>query len=190
MKQGWKWIKWMVLVIAAWHLTATLVYTAQWPAQGVLAQSAYRYMVPHFHQNWSLFAPNIPEYDAQLMYRVSNNDSLMLWTPWQDVSAASGYDDFSKMEVIEQNILVQLNYQLYSNYYSINGVPQLDAMVKTAAYNKALYYAGRMHEKNQGPWQMIQIAVLFRFPSDSLPIERCGSDTLIFPPYNYSDIKR
>lgn len=187
------WRKWLFAVLGLWcvvHLIATVVYTLHWPADGLLAQWSYRYMVPLFHQNWSLFAPNIPEYDAQLIYRSSANDSLVDWTVWKDVSLACGYGDFSKMEVIEQNILVQLNHQLYTEYYSVNGEPQLDAMVKTAAYSKALYYAGRMHEKYTGPWSSLQIAVVFRFPPADAPIESTVPDTLFFPPFHSNEIKR
>ncbi len=173
-----------------WHMLATVVYTTHWPAQGALAQWSYQYMVPLFHQNWALFAPNIPEYDAQLIYRTSNNDTQAAWSEWRDASGACGYDDFSKPEVIEQNILVQLNYELYSNYYSIDGVPRLDAMVKTAAYNKALYYAGRMHEKCNGPWQGIQVAVVYRFPQKGIPIEQSLPDSLLFPVFYNHEIKR
>lgn len=181
------------IVVGLWcagHLLATVVYTLHWPADGLLAQWSYRYMVPLFHQNWSLFAPNIPEYDAQLIYRSSANDSLVEWTAWNDVSNSCGYDDFSKMEVIEQNILVQLNHQLYTEYYSVNGVPQMDAMVKTAAYSKALYYAGRMHEKRVGPWSSLQIAVVFRFPPTNAPIASAAPDTLFFPPFHSNEIRR
>lgn len=188
-----RWSNIALLVFTAWmlwHLLATLVYTAHRPANGWLASAGYRYMVPLFHQNWSLFAPNIPEYDAQLIYRALPVDSNAIWSTWCDVSVAAGGGDFSKLEVIEQNILVQLNHQLYSNYYSVDGVPQFDAMTRTGAYNKALYLAGRLHEKHVGPWRSLQIAVVFRFPQGARAIETVPADSLFFPVFNQSDIRR
>jgi Family of unknown function (DUF5819) len=179
-----------LMIWAIWHIVATLIYTTNWPTKGVLASASYSYMVPLFHQNWSLFAPNIPEYDAQLIYRAWPVDSNATWSSWCDVSVAAGGDDFSKLEVIEQNILVQLNHQLYSNYYSVDGVPQFDAMTKTGAYNKALYFAGRLHERLVGPWRSLQIAVVFRFPQGDKAIENSSADSLFFPTFNHSEIRR
>ncbi|MEN9638587.1 MAG: hypothetical protein RLZZ262_455 [Bacteroidota bacterium] len=183
-------LKWIAVAWGVWHVLATCIYTFHWPASGVLARMSYSYMVPLFHQNWALFAPNIPEYDAQLIYRNTTSDTIMDWSDWRDVSSACGYDEYSKMEVIEQNILIQLNYQLHTEYYSINGVPQFDAIVKTPAYSKALYYAGRMHEKHFGSWKDLQIAVAYRFAQPDIPIERSSGDTLFFPVFQNSEIKR
>jgi hypothetical protein len=189
----WRWKSGVLVLVAGWmvvHLLATACYTTHWPSTGVIASMSHRYMVPLFHQNWSLFAPNIPEYDTQLIYRALSDDTSGTWTNWTDVSAGAGHDEFTTMEVIEQNIMVQLNYQLYSNYYSVGGQPQLDAMIKTAAYNKALYFAGRMHEKHAGPWSELQIAQVFRFPQGELPIEDSQTDTLIYPTFQKSEIRR
>jgi hypothetical protein len=181
-----KYLKYIAIVWICWHVLATLIYSLHWPAQGWMASITYRYMVPFFHQNWSLFAPNIPEYDAQLIYRVDLASENEMDKPWSDVCAGNRHDDFSKMEVIEQNILVQLAYQMHANYYRVNGKPQLDVLMRTAAYNKALYFAGRMHEAHQGAWNNLQIAVVFRFPEN-----RGGQvDTLVFPAFYKDEIKR
>ena len=191
MKSGWK--SGVIGLVVFWmivHLIATVCYTTHCPSSGLIASMSHRYMVPLFHQNWSLFAPNIPEYDTQLIYRAIPDDSSTTWTNWADVSAGAGHGEFSDMEVIEQNIMVQMNYQLYSNYYSVNGQPQLDAMIKTGAYNKALYFAGRMHEKHVGSWSGLQIAQVFRFPQGDQPIEHSATDTLIYPAFQKSEIRR
>ena len=100
----------LTLIVALMvHFSITLIYVFRDDMPIALNQKTDRYMAPVFHQNWKLFAPDLPRYNCELEFRLAINNE---WTDWKDASAFYGHSKSSPLETIEQNILTQLNWQL------------------------------------------------------------------------------
>ncbi len=161
---------------------------------------ADRYMVPCFHQNWKLFAPDVPMYNVELEFRthpkvtMRSNDISALdsahhaaqWRDWQDATAFFGHGTKSTMEKVEQNISTQLTWQLMNNLYRKEGIVQYDQVVASPAYTTALFYVMQMQSNSMsidsiGSWQ---IRLKYDFTPDAQNVDRrSNQDVVLFPEY-------
>ncbi len=72
-----------VLTVFFWHLFATIVYVTEarfTPA--IFNRYVGAYMLPWFHQDWKLFAPEPPMKDLYMYYKVQFEDKT--WSDWRD----------------------------------------------------------------------------------------------------------
>lgn len=141
-----------------------------------------RYCVPMFHQNWKLFAPDLPKYDAQLAYRYNRDQS---WSEWNDITESCGFTRFSKMETIEQGFNTQLAWQVVNNYYARDGRAQFDRMVQSPAYANSLFYVLKMHQLHVDSIKpdSVQIKLKFVFTPPPDQAHSIQSSELAFPVY-------
>ena len=176
----------LIAIVSLWllvHFALTTIYATDFlvlprPVRAV----SQGYTVPFFHQSWTMFAPEVPEYDMQLTYRHYNKQ----WSSWQDVSAANGFHKRHRMEYVEQNILSGLSRQIADNFYYQENKPVFEGVIKSFDYNKTIYYVTTLHQMRSTATlgDSIQIAVDFTStnpPQDFSP-ERTGH--LEFPPFS------
>jgi hypothetical protein len=144
------------------HFTMVIAYSFRENLPQGLVARADRYCVPLFHQNWKLFAPDLPTYNAELQYRISTAGE---WGSWADVTAAYGYGRSSRMETIEQGFNTALAWQVMDNLYSKGGKKQFDRIVQSNAYASALFYALKMQEIHQPEVRIdsVQLRMEYRF---------------------------
>jgi hypothetical protein len=142
-----------------------------------------RYVVPMFHQNWKLFAPDLPKNDTQLEYRYYREGG---WYDWVDITAECGHGRFSRMETIEQGFNTQLSWQIINNFYAKDGRAQFDRIIQSPSYASALFYTLKMHQLHIDPVQpdSIQIRSVFRFTPPPDQAHSYQYSMLEFPAYS------
>lgn len=144
--------------------------------------TADKYSFPIFHQDWSLFAPDVAKYNAELEYRFADKGT---WSEWSDVSNGFGYDAASRIERTEQGFNHQLAWQATNNLYSENGVAKYDRIMRSQAYKNALYFAIRMHERHmkESSYDSLQVRINFRFTPEKGSANESEVTVLEFPSY-------
>jgi len=159
-------LRWFTLVLLAaliGHFVLTIIYSLQGaPVPPPVREISNRYAIPLFHQNWKLFAPQVPEYDNQLEYRFQSPEG---WSEWADVSGSHGYSRGSKAEYMEQTLTGALAWQLANNLYARNQRLELERIVNSFDYFRALHFTRRMHARHafETAPDSIQMRVRFRF---------------------------
>jgi len=159
-------IRWFVMVLAVlfvMHFLLTSLYSFQkLRLPGTVRSVSTRYTVPFFHQNWKLFAPEVPAYDSQLEYRYSNTGS---WSEWNDVSHSLGHGSHSKVEYIEQVLVGSLAWQIANNLYVEGTRARYDLIAQSFDYGRAVFFTQRLHELSWGEpiHDSLQLRVAFRF---------------------------
>jgi hypothetical protein len=174
----------LIITLSSWlviHITLTTIYATDFLIlpQSVRAVS-HHYTVPFFHQSWTMFAPEVPEYDMEMRYRYYTSKS---WTTWQDVSEANGFHKRHRMEYVEQNILSGLSRQIADNFYYKNEKPVFEDVMKSFDYNKAIYYVISLHQGQSAEvlGDSVQIAVDFTFTNPPYIINSERTGRLEFP---------
>lgn len=164
------------------HFTMTLIYTFGAGASGKINHISQQYMVPMFHQNWKLFAPDLAKYNTDLQYRFANEKG---WSNWLDVTEHFGFDKYSRIETVEQGFNSALNWQVVNNYYSLQGRPQFDRLVQSPAYSSALFMAMKMHKTFLPGERLdsVQIRLHYRFTPGMNESRTIQTSDLEFPIY-------
>lgn len=164
------------------HFTFTGLFSFREFVSPSMKTMADRYAFPVFHQDWSLFAPNVAKYNSELEYRFAYHGK---WSNWSDVSNGQGYETVSRMERIEQGFNHQLAWQATNNLYSDNGITKYDRIMRSPAYKNALYYAVRMHERHQSnlAYDSMQVRISFRFTPENGRANDVDITHLEFPAY-------
>jgi hypothetical protein len=169
----------LIAIVSLWllaHFALTTIYATDFlvlprPVRAV----SQVYTVPFFHQSWTMFAPEVPEYDMQLKYRFHDKQN---WSTWRDVSEANGFEKRHRMEYVEQSILSSLSRQIADNFYYKNNQPVFDGVLKSFDYNKTMYYVTMLHKarSSQAMGDSVQIAVEYTFtnPPHTLSQEQNG----------------
>ena len=130
------------------HFILTVIYATDFLVlPRSVRQVSQAYTVPFFHQNWSMFAPEIPEHENELEYRFAQKGN---WSSWRDVTAVHGFEKGSEMEYIEQSISSSLTRQIANNLIVKDGQYDFSTIQNSFDYNKALYYCLLLHEKSTG----------------------------------------
>jgi hypothetical protein len=173
--------------LTAWlflHFGLTLIYNfQQLPVPGKIRNFSNAYCAPLFHQNWKLFAPDLPEYNVNLESRFYKNGQ---WLDWKDVSEGNGFAADGKMEYVEQSITSGLAYQVANNLYTANSRVQFDHIVESNEYHRAIYFAAELARRVavEDVGDSIQLRLQFRFtPSPDKARTRQFSQ-LVFPSYD------
>ncbi|MFN6379038.1 MAG: DUF5819 family protein [Flavobacteriales bacterium] len=176
----------LIAIVSIWllaHFALTTIYATDFfvlprPVRAV----SQGYTVPFFHQSWTMFAPEVPEYDMHLKYRYYHQQ----WSAWRDVSEANGFNTRHRMEYVEQNILSGLSRQIADNFYYKDKKPVFDDVMKSFDYNKTIYFVITLHQSRsiEVLGDSVQIAIDFTFtnPPQSLATERTGH--LEFPAFS------
>lgn len=153
-------ILWLVV-----HFALTLIYSVrELKVPDMVRQVSDEYTIPLFHQNWKLFAPDVPEYDVQLFFSTSDSG---IWSEFHDVSEFHGFGRHSNMETVEQSICGGLGWQVANNLYTTDLEMKFDRIVESGQYNKAVYFVEKMHDT--GDLDMpdsLQLQLRFRFTPD------------------------
>ncbi len=177
----------LIVFVSLWlvvHFALTTIYATDFLVLPRSVRSVSQvYTAPFFHQSWTMFAPEVPEYDMQLSYRFHDKRN---WSTWRDVSEANGYGKRHRMEYIEQSMLSSLSRQIADNFYYSDNQPVFEGVLKSFDYNKAVYYVTMLHKarSSEAMGDSVQIAVDFTFtnPPHLLSSERTGH--LEFPVFN------
>ena len=145
------------------HFGVTTVYSfsyLKWPPS--VRSASIAYAVPLFHQNWKMFAPDVPEYNTELEYRSSSNGS---WSEWKDVSASNDFGKHSRIETMEQNINSGLAYQIANNLYTRDARREYDRVIESFDYSKAVHFTRELHRRKTGAsiGDSLQLRGVFRF---------------------------
>jgi hypothetical protein len=173
-----------ILVVFLWsamliHFSFSLIYNLQeLPVPEKMRHMSNMYVAPFFHQNWKLFAPTVPEYSTDLEVRYFNANG---WTTWSDARAAAGFDEHSRIEYIEQTICTSLGWQVANNFYFKNQLPQLDHILASQDYQRAVYYAWQLGKHAGLQMDSLQLRMPFRFIPAPDAARTVQLSTLQFP---------
>lgn len=174
----------LILCAVFVHFILTGIYCfSKAPRTNVFTHLGEQYSVPMFHQNWSLFAPDVPKYDVQLEYRTAIKGS---WKPWQDASQSNGFGSRSRIEYIEQNINTGLAWQVVNNLYQSNNSVQFDRIVASNSYRQALHLvAGLVERTFDSEPDSLQLRMNFRFTPAQDKAYTFQTTKLEFPVYQF-----
>ncbi|MFN0032593.1 MAG: DUF5819 family protein [Flavobacteriales bacterium] len=152
----------LLIAVLCGHFLFTLIYSFRDNMPHQANALAEHYMVPCFHQNWKLFAPDVPEYSVQLEWRClaaphprplssgegsASSANSQVWTPWQDATYEEGLKESPRvLETVEQGFCTQLSAQLAGNLYRSDSTIMYDRVVGSPAYASALFYVMKHHE--------------------------------------------
>ncbi|MEZ4799155.1 MAG: hypothetical protein R2809_05100 [Flavobacteriales bacterium] len=130
----------------------------------------------------SMFAPEVPEYSLSLQYRYDKDGS---WTAWNNISESMGFTKSSKVYYMEQSISSGLAVDIGRNMYFDGEERKLDIVLKSTDYNKALYYAIRLHNLHypERLQEHIQIRLQFHFTPELGSDDAVKTDSIEFPIY-------
>jgi hypothetical protein len=172
----------LAIVAMSAHLLFCIVYSFRQHMPRALVAKADGYCVPLFHQNWQLFAPDLPEYNSNLQYRIATSVG---WSDWADATANFGYGITSRMETIEQGFNVALDWQVMDNLYSKAGKAQFDRIVQSNAYASALFYVLKMEEIHHPEIRpdSVQLRMEYRFTPPPNGAHTFQKSWLEFPVY-------
>lgn len=144
------------------HFLMTAIYSLEYiPFPRAVRDAAFTYTLPFFHQNWKMFAPSVPEYTVQLEFREKKDST---WSSWGDASQSCGFDRRSRVEYMEQTISGALSWQVANNMYAVNKVRQLDRVMESYDYHRALYFIYSLKNRTgQQVGDSAQIRLSYRF---------------------------
>jgi Family of unknown function (DUF5819) len=149
-------------IILLTHFTLTGIYSFQsLPVPETVRTVSNSYAIPFFHQNWKLFAPEMPNYDCFLWVRTKEN---LAWsTPFRiSEKADCGYS--SKVTYMEFAIANSLASELAANMYWENGQRNLSKVEQSLSYGRAVYFAERMCRRHlEMQTDSIQVQLHFHF---------------------------
>jgi hypothetical protein len=170
------------LAVVLLHFLITALYSLDYlPLPHALRSAVNSYTLPFFHQNWKLFAPSVPEYTVQLEFREKKES---LWTNWADVSQGCGFHERSKVEYMEQTINGGLAWQVANNMYTVNQVRQLDRVMESYDYNRAIYFLYSLKKRIGDPLtDSAQIRLRFDFTPPPHQAKSAQMSYLEFPTY-------
>lgn len=140
-----------------WHFAMTLVYISPRnffnPFINTVSDA---YMLPFFHQSWSLFAPDPPRYEKSLQYKVKVND---VWKEWIDPGSEL-LQKHDACRLSPDNILFRVNqntaWRLWHDVEEVMPAvlkrfpDTLSYLKQSRAFHTAVYYANASYRKS-GP---------------------------------------
>lgn len=144
------------------HFLFTSIYVFQEPRiPGILRGMSNSYVIPFFHQNWKLFAPEMADYDVHLYVRARENGT---WGIPFRISEKGNYHKTSKVTYMEYSIANSLANELAANMYWENGERNLSKVEQSLNYGRAIYFAERMCRRHfQIETDSIQLQLNFHF---------------------------
>lgn len=180
--------KWRVLAIVAllwmcFHFAMTGIYSMDFaPVPRSVRAVSQAYAVPLFHQNWSMFAPEVPAYSLELEYRYDQND---VWSNWRGINSFMDLNNHPKVYYMEQSICSGLAAEVGRNMYFENGDRKFDVVVKSFDYSKAIFFVHQLHNRTQTERlsHQMQMRMMFHFNPALGSGDPIKSDTLVFPIY-------
>lgn len=183
-KKRIRWWFWALALVCLVHFFFITVYSFRENFPRELTGLSDRYTIPLFHQNWKLFAPDLPRYNAELQYRIAGQGQSG-WSGWKDASSDFGYDEHSRVETVEQGFVGQLGWQVMDNLYSKGGKKQFDRIVQSNAYASSLFMVLKLHQLQHPEFQLdsVQIRLEFRFTPAQEMAYNFQTSYLEFPVY-------
>lgn len=130
---------------------------------GAIRNTTYRYVVPLFHQGYSLFAPDLQKYTIDTEFRGYNDH----WTSWTLADETSPASDHSKMRYMIERYALMLAGDMERNFYYKDSTLQYDAVQSGKAFYAINYYCfnGYKSTNNLVPDSM-QIRVTIKHSPD------------------------
>lgn len=103
---------------------------------------AARYVEPAFYQQWSLFAPDVNNYQTVLHYRALTAEG---WTDWQLPTVSPRRAERVAMERMHQSMMYELGDFAARNWYVQDSVLMLDRITADPLFRAAAFMCGRHH---------------------------------------------
>jgi hypothetical protein len=149
-------------IILLTHFTLTGIYTFQeLPVSENVRAISNAYTIPFFHQNWKLFAPEMPNYDCFLWVRTKENS---MWSAPFRMSERGNFGYSSKVTYMEFSIANALANELAANMYWENGKRNLTRVEQSLSFGRAVYFAERMCRRHLDlQADSLQIQLQFHF---------------------------
>jgi|LauGreDrversion4_2_1035121.scaffolds.fasta_scaffold386718_1 hypothetical protein len=149
-------------IILLTHFTLTGIYSFQGvPVSDRVRAVSNAYAIPFFHQNWKLFAPEMPNYDCFLWVRTKEN---VAWSAPFRISEKADCGYSSKITYMEFSIANALAIDLAANMFWENGQRNLSHVEQGLAYGRAVYFAERMCRRHlEIPADSLQVQLHFHF---------------------------
>ena len=168
------------------HFLMTLAYTVPGiPVPGFIISLSVDYCAPMFHQGWSLFAPNVQDYQCELYYRYPDEGK---WSDWQGHDAIDEISDHRRVGYIVNKLSLKLQNAMTNDTYGLYYVDeeaQYDRVVESIDYSRAIYYAAKHHEYiSSEKIDSVQIRLNYSFTPDMYTGEQKDSLNFIFPVYH------
>jgi len=116
-----------------------------WPADNQMLRKerlAARYVEPVFYQQWSLFAPDVNNYQTVLHYRALTAEG---WTDWQLPTVSPRRAERVAMERMHQSMMYELGDFAARNWYMQDSVLMLDRITSDPMFRAAAFMCGRHH---------------------------------------------
>jgi hypothetical protein len=175
------------LFVLVMHFTLTLVYSipdVKFPES--LKQASNNYMVPWFHQGWKLFAPDVPNYQVFLRYKVPKEGK---WGSWQEPHALDSFRNHSRVYYMSKKIGWMLMNDLQRNSYLDSlGQRQYDRITPATPYLRCLYYVTQHHKRlHNEPLDSIQMGLDIQYAPDFHSGEIRDTSHFDFPIYRFND---
>jgi hypothetical protein len=141
-----------------------------------------RYTQPLFQQPWSNLGSELPTNKIELEFRVRQKSTG--WSEWTDATSAHSYEPSSQAERVEQSIVDELRWQLTHNLYSDKGRVELQAIMESSSYSKAIYYVMRMEKIDEGIYpDSVQLRAAIEFIPEMNAAPTRQLSYFNFPPY-------
>jgi hypothetical protein len=141
-----------------------------------------RYTQPLFQQPWSKLGSDLPTNKMELEFRQKSKTGD--WSDWKDATGSYSYEPSSKAERMEQSIVDELRWQLTHNLYSENGRVELQTIMESSTYAKAIYYVMRLERYNNEHYpDSVQLRAAIEFIPEMHAASTQQLSYFTFPPY-------
>jgi hypothetical protein len=175
----------VIMVAMVMHFALTLLY--QLPVASELSPAkdlAYRYSVPFFHQTWKLFAPDVPEYDVQLVYSLHLPDG---WSEWHDAAGSLHKGNGSVTETLEQSMASGLTWEVTRNVYTENDTVRFERVMRSFAYSRAVYFLHGLSKRLPGAMDADSVKIQLYYLFTPMPGDTCKAlfRNVSFPAYPF-----
>lgn len=133
------------------HFLFISLYTLPVEMTGTKAKAwSQKYALPAFHQQWSLFAPDVEAYNAEIGLRYYSKKN-QTWSNWENPVHIQGKESHNLSPKITRAISHELNMAINSGQgvYYIDGQAQFDKLEKSYPYYQAIRYAKKYLEWNE-----------------------------------------
>lgn len=166
----------MTIVLFLVHFGFTLLYVLPERLVGnTLRTWSTSYMYPVFHQGWSLFAPDVANWQSELYYRYYLNGE---WSDWTSTSEIEGVTSHPKMREMAEKLNHYLTIQLQEGLYYDGDTPKFDQVIVQGHYKSAVYFV-QQHAARMGVNAMDSLQLKMEVGYSPKPNEADRRDTKV-----------
>lgn len=168
----------------AFHVCCTLIYSVpELPVPETARALTSRYMVPWFHQGWKLFAPDVPNDQYLLEYRIPQS---VVWSEWRNAETMESISSHPRIPYIAQKLQLYLANDMRKNlFYNEDSTLNYSLIIDDVPYMRVLYYAVRRHEILNGERpDSLQLRMTVQFTPAMDDLNLPEDRVFIFPVYH------